>query len=224
MAIVTSSGTHFGGLLGGVGLAIVTAGCAFLQAQQAGPSWTVPTIASPGMEREAPQADTPEDLVPPRTMTLGEVSDASVPLSSLENEPDIIVASGPPTIAPAPSLQPARQPVPTPDAGEAVRPATFIVKFRENDAIDEVIANWRRDRDAAEAAYAAWAQGDPLFSTMDVVGCSYSGELILEASVPAAPAAARARVGALVDLIRGHSAVAYADPDFTAQPGLSENE
>lgn len=224
MAIVMSSGTHFGGLLGGAGLAIVALGCAFLQAEQAGSSLTVPTIASTGMQREAPRADRPEDLFLPPTMTLSEVPDAPAPLSSIENEPDIIAASGPLTIATAPSLQPARQPVPTPDAGEPVQPATFIVKFRETDAIDEVIANWRRDRDAAEAAYAAWAQDDPLFSTMEVVGCSYSGELILEASVPAAPAAARARVGALVDLIRGHSAVAYADPDFTAQPGLSENE
>lgn len=227
MALVMSSGNHFGGLLGGGGLAIVAAGCLFLQAQQAGPSWTVPTSASGGIEGEANRTGPPIDFVPPRSMTFSDLPDAPVePVdrTSLQNEPDIIAASGPPTIAPVPSFQPARQPVPAQGAGEPVQPATFIVKFKESDAIDEVIANWRRDRDAAEAAYAAWAEDDPLFSMMDVVGCSYSGELILEASVPAAPAAARARVNALVDLIRAHSAVAYADPDFIAQPGLSENE
>lgn len=223
-----SSGLHFGGVLGAGGLALVAAGCAFLQTQQAGPTFAAAPAAVTEPDRMALAAEVPDEETasanPPAEAITPTLDDAP---SSLANAPDIIPASGPQTRSPAPIIQPARQvvpPAPPPRADAPLQPATFIVKFKENDAIDEVIANWRRDRDTALAAYSSWAEGDPLFSAMDVVGCSYSGELILEAPVPAAPAAARTRVSDLVALIRGHSAVAYADPDFTAQPGLSGSD
>jgi hypothetical protein len=104
-----------------------------------------------------------------------------------------------------------------------VRRADFIVKFRANPSIDEVISTWRRDRDAARARFETWASGDPLFSQMEVSGCSYSGELILSTEIGGGPLPAEAEVDALVGRIRAHGAVAYADPDFTAHPGVREN-
>ncbi|MEM9739744.1 MAG: hypothetical protein AAF829_07725 [Pseudomonadota bacterium] len=223
MALFVSSGMHFGGFLGGGGLALVAAGCAFLQANQASVIWPMPLATMAEIEREIDKMEpaVAGDSVEPSKEVVVQAPDA------LPQEPERITpASGPPTLAPPPSIAPARQVSPPPATAKTdgpFQPATFIVKFKENDAIDDIIANWRRDREAAEATFSSWAAGDPIFSAMVVVGCSYSGELILEASVPAAPSAARARVTALVNEIRAHSAVAYADPDFTAQPGNTEN-
>ncbi len=228
MALVMSSGMHFGGLLGGGGLAIVAAGCAYLQAQQANAAWPLPVIATAGMERPSQPGEADIDTTPaPGTTGLAppapSAKPSALPPTSLAGEPDIIPSSAPPTLAEPAVIQPARQPQGEVAVDGATQPATFIVKFKENDAIDEVIANWRRDRPAARAAFVGWAEGDPLFSNMQVVGCSYSGELILEAEIPAGPSAARAGVARLIEEIRAHDAVGYADPDFIAQPGLEEN-
>lgn len=217
MALLMSSGMHFGGVLGGGGLAIVAAGCAFLQTQQASVVWSMPASATNSLAAEPEIVQGVTDAPVPLTTTLTPRAD-----TSLAAEPDILPASGPPTLAPAPSPQPER-PGPKAETIGPVQPATFIVKFRENAAIDTVVANWRSDREAAKAAFTDWAEGDPIFAQMNVVGCSYSGELVLEAPVPVSPASARSRVREMIEQIRGHSAVAYADPDFTAQPGLAEN-
>ncbi len=228
MALVMSSGMHFGGLLGGGGLAVVAAGCAYLQAQQPNAAWPLPMGATAGMERPSQPSDAgTETASAPDTASsapaVPSAKPAALPPTSLAGEPDIIASSAPPTFTEPAAIQPARQPQGEVAADGATQPATFIVKFKENDAVDEVIANWRRDRPAARAAFAGWAEGDPLFSNMQVVGCSYSGELILETEVPAGPAAARTGVARLIGEIRAHDAVAYADPDFIAQPGQGEN-
>ncbi|MEM6666051.1 MAG: hypothetical protein AAF638_06565, partial [Pseudomonadota bacterium] len=117
-------------------------------------------------------------------------------------------------------------PVIRPAQAETYKPveATFIVKFKPDPAIDDVIAGWRMDREAAKAGFEAWASGDPVFGDMTLEGCSYSGELLLARRVEAPTSSPRQLVSALTSDIRGHSAVAYADPDFTAHPGTSSED
>lgn len=169
---------------------------------------------------------------------------SSQSLTRPQPQPDMVIER--PPEAPAahtdpvpPSIRPATvQTVPVPPAEIAptppqpqtvqaetypVRRADFIVKFRANSSIDEVISTWRRDREAARARFETWAASDPLFSQMDVSGCSYSGELILSTEIGGGPLPVEAEVDALIERIRNHGAVAYADPDFTAHPGVREN-
>lgn len=214
MAVLVSSGMHFGGVLGGGGLAIVAAGCAFLQSQQASAFWPLPVAATANLERQETAA-TPADIDAP--VAVPAIVQAA-PQSSLAEQPDVLPASAPPTLA---AVREARQGPPA--ATGPTQPATFIVKFRETPQIDDVIANWRRDKEAAKAIFSTWSADDPVFSSMTIEDCSYSGELILQADIPAAPATARQSVNDILGRIRGHSAVAYADPDFTAQPGMTEN-
>ena len=104
-------------------------------------------------------------------------------------------------------------------AGEAV---DFIVKVKDVEAIDQAIAMCRRDLEKAQAMFGDWAASDAVFSGMQLVGCSYSGELIVRQALTAVPAGGERQVDALLERIRGHENVAYADPDFTARVGLQE--
>lgn len=104
-------------------------------------------------------------------------------------------------------------------AGEAV---DFIVKVKDVAAIDAAIAMCRRDLEKAQSMFGDWAAGDAVFSGMQLVGCSYSGELIVRQALTAAPAGGERQVDVLLERIRDHENVAYADPDFTARIGLQE--
>lgn len=247
-----TQGIHRGGLLGACSLVLVLAGCAFLQSHQHDTAAFVPVSAASHIEPVASHAkpDTAHDLADaqstvlypePASETVSAVTSQSV--TRPQPLPDMVVERPPETVAdPAPQpsgIGPATQqtvPVPPPQASTTppqprpvqaetfpVRRADFIVKFRANPSIDEVISTWRRDRDAARAYFQTWAAGDPLFSQMEVSGCSYSGELILSTDIGGGPLPAEAEVDALVERIRAHGAVAYADPDFTAHPGVREN-
>ena len=57
--------------------------------------------------------------------------------------------------------------------------ATFIVKFRNEPALDTVYRNFRRDEAATRAAYADWASAHDVLKGLRLVRASYSGELIL---------------------------------------------
>lgn len=231
----TTPGLHLGGLLGAGSLMLVLAGCAFLQSYQhetrsdfislpASSALVVPEpgdgppvaeLGTPPVQAEPPMAemvplDQPVPIVEPPA--LPEIVEPAI----LQTE-QVAVAPPPARPAPPPGLRPAQAET------FPVRRAEFIVKFRANDAIDDVIATWRRDRAGAEATFAEWAASDPLFSQMTIAGCSYSGELILATEVGGGPLPAEAEVDALIQRIRSHSAVAYADPDFTAHPGAQEN-
>lgn len=98
----------------------------------------------------------------------------------------------------------------------------FIVRIKDVDAVDKAVSLWRRDRGAAVAAFNAWAANEPAFAGMRLVGCSYSGEVILRHVFEPAAAASESQVDALLERIRGHENVAYADPDFTARVGETE--
>lgn len=242
MALLMSTGVHFGGLLGGGGLAILAAGCAYLQAQQASTVWQMPVAATAGLDQEDKAPAKAASQVPATVITETATPVAEpVPVAvtqkpalpapdstSSEDRRAMFAATGSAALEPPTQAQTARQ-LQTQSREAALgeeapkQAATFIVKFKANEAIDNVIASWRRDKAAAEATFAQWAEGDAVFGDMRIVGCSYSGELILETRVPAGPGAARAGVDRVLTAIRGHASVSYADPDFTAQPGRSEN-
>ncbi|MEM1106353.1 MAG: hypothetical protein AAGH87_08165 [Pseudomonadota bacterium] len=199
---------HLGGVLGASGFALVATGCVFLQSQQAGPAWPMAAGTSVSGERMAP-------ALQPDLEVKADLGAQPIPVREIEAMP---VSIAEPAGGAIETAQLTARPQP-PEPSAPAQPATFIVKFNNDAVIDDVIATWRRDRPAAKAMFADWAKGDPLFSNMDVVSCSYSGELILETLVPAGPDQARIQVRNLVEAIRGHGAVRYADPDFTAQPG-----
>lgn len=101
--------------------------------------------------------------------------------------------------------------------------ASFIVRIKGEEAVDALIKTWRRDRDAAKAAYETWAQGRGIFGELELTGCSYSGELILTRRFAEDEVMTRSRVSDMLENLRAKETVAYADPDFTAFPGNREN-
>ena len=57
--------------------------------------------------------------------------------------------------------------------------ATFIVRFKNEPALDPVYRNFRRDEAGTRAAYLAWAAAHDQLDGLFLVRASYSGELIL---------------------------------------------
>lgn len=207
-----STSMHFGGTLGLAGLAATLLGCTFLAANGPGAEaqawWPMPTRH---MEVE-PLLDEDPDAGLEATV------DANLSPSLTPAERPI--APQPPISIPEPQIVD-ESPLVVPAQAKTLRPmqATFIVKFKPDPAIDDVIANWRRDREGALAQFASWAEGDPVFGDMTLEGCSYSGELLLSRKIEAPLSGPQSLVSALTNDIRSHGAVAYADPDFTAHPG-----
>ena len=100
-----------------------------------------------------------------------------------------------------------------PAAAQTNLPVTqrFIVKVRDGEA-EALTRLFFRDEAAARQSFTEWAADKPLFSDMNLVSCSYSGEMILRYD----GISARATEDLLAEL-RDHPLVAYADPDFVAQ-------
>lgn len=57
--------------------------------------------------------------------------------------------------------------------------ATFIVKFKNEPALDPVYRNFRRDEAGTRATYREWAAAHDALTGLYLVRASYSGELIL---------------------------------------------
>lgn len=57
--------------------------------------------------------------------------------------------------------------------------ATFIVRFKNEPALDPVYRNFRRDEAGTRAAYSAWAAAHDQLDGLFLIRASYSGELIL---------------------------------------------
>ncbi|MEM7768376.1 MAG: hypothetical protein AAF253_12960 [Pseudomonadota bacterium] len=95
------------------------------------------------------------------------------------------------------------------------RTVQFIVKVKDGEA-EALTRLYFRDEAAARASFADWASDKPLFRSMDLVACSYSGELVLR---PAAASAAGegADFDGVLAALRAHPLVSYADRDFVAQ-------
>lgn len=66
------------------------------------------------------------------------------------------------------------------DSSAAQAPAaTFIVRFKNEPALDPVYRNFRRDEAGTRSAFKAWAASHDQLTGLVLVRASYSGELIL---------------------------------------------
>ncbi|MEN0002125.1 MAG: hypothetical protein AAF940_14680 [Pseudomonadota bacterium] len=101
-------------------------------------------------------------------------------------------------------------------AQTSVQPAaTFIVRFRDEPALDEVCKSFRRDYSGAQARYNAWAAGQPALAGLQLSSASYSGELIL--ALPQNDPYNRSAQDVL-NALRSMSNLAYAELDSNAYP------
>lgn len=57
--------------------------------------------------------------------------------------------------------------------------ATFIVRFQDDPALQQVCRNFRRDETGTRAAFREWASSHAQLTGLQLVRASYSGELIL---------------------------------------------
>lgn len=227
MAMTVSRPTvHFGGALGGAGLAATLGLCAWIATSVApanGEQLMSATLSPSAPIAIESDANTIDDMagVPALEQTFPDAQPGNVDIAAVQNASGAVVPLPAPVqpVAddPAPVAAPAT--VQTATADRAPVQATFIVKFTPNRALDSVVATWRRDREAAEATFADWAGDQPVFANARLVGCSYSGELIIQRPVPTGDGG----VDAVTEMIRSHPAVSYADPDFTAHPGEFED-
>ncbi|MEM0986992.1 MAG: hypothetical protein AAGJ32_12170 [Pseudomonadota bacterium] len=107
--------------------------------------------------------------------------------------------------------------IPAAGSSTEVRRAQYIVKIKSGEA-EGLTRLYFRDQGAAEASYRDWASDKPLFSKMDLVACSYGGEFVLSHEFTGDSSRdAAASPDALLEALRSHPLVAYADPDFVAQ-------
>lgn len=98
----------------------------------------------------------------------------------------------------------------------------FIVMIKDEELIANVARKFRREPDAARAAFQAWA-GQNGWEGFSLEGASYSGELILRLS-PDAPPALQERFRStpardMANELAARPGVSYSDPDYTAGTG-----
>ncbi|MEM7327862.1 MAG: hypothetical protein AAF437_03920 [Pseudomonadota bacterium] len=91
--------------------------------------------------------------------------------------------------------------------------ATFIVRFKNEPALDQVCRNFRRDEAGTRQAYESWAAQHEQLSGLKLVRASYSGELIL--ALPANDPAGRSARDVIAAL-ESIPNLAYAEIDSMA--------
>jgi len=202
---------HFGGPLGLAGLALL-----------AGATGLFVLAGSPENE------DQPG-------VTLSSVSDA-VPASLPDSRVDRDASSQTDAIqdGPAPldteeapmsgdiTLQPAQVPNSVIMAQATGVEVTFIVRIKGAPEIDSVARLYKKDPAAAEQAFADYVRRTPALRDFVLVGASYSGEIRLAYQMPSGVEPTRAAIRSVQEKIMAVDGVAYADPDYIAQPGKED--
>ena len=107
----------------------------------------------------------------------------------------------------------------TKDSSSVGADVTFIVRLKGRPEIDTICRNYKRDRAAAEAAFADLAAEIPTLRDFRLVGASYSGEINLTYRLPPGVEPTRGQIEDIRKRILSIDGVAYADPDFVAHPG-----
>ncbi|MEO1472539.1 MAG: hypothetical protein AAFS03_01170 [Pseudomonadota bacterium] len=100
--------------------------------------------------------------------------------------------------------------------------ADFIVKFEDAPALTEAARLFRKDKARAREIFRALAKDLSGLEQFELVGGSYSGELILRRAFLDGEPRGRAAVNMVLEELRARNDVAYCDPDFTAQPGQGD--
>lgn len=104
-------------------------------------------------------------------------------------------------------------------SGQSAADVTFIVKIKDKSVQDEIARNFRRDREAMQEKWKAWA-AEHGWEGLELVSGSYSGEIILRLSSDA-PAPIREKFERLTAKeiaawMAGYEFVVYSDPNYTA--------
>lgn len=95
----------------------------------------------------------------------------------------------------------------------------FIVRIKGEPEIDVISRNYKRDPGVAETAWANLQARYPVLADFTLVGASYSGEIKLAYQLPPGLEPTRATINDIQSRILQVNSVAYADPDYVAQPG-----
>ncbi len=95
----------------------------------------------------------------------------------------------------------------------------YIVRIKGEPEIDVISRNFKRDRAAADIAWTNLQARHPVLQDFRLVGASYSGEIRLGYRLPPGLEPTRATINQIQSRIMQVDSVAYADPDYVAQPG-----
>ena len=95
----------------------------------------------------------------------------------------------------------------------------YIVRIKGEPEVDVISRNFKRDRAAADIAWANLQSRYPVLQDFRLVGASYSGEIRLGYRLPPGLEPTRATINEIQSRILQVDSVAYADPDYVAQPG-----
>jgi len=95
----------------------------------------------------------------------------------------------------------------------------FIVRLKGAEEIDTITRNFKRDPEAAQAAWRDLTARVPALSDFTLAGASYSGEIKLAYQMPPGAPATPEDIRAVQDRLLKIEGVSYADPDYVAHPG-----
>ena len=184
---------HLGGPLGLVGLAMLAGATGiFVMAGSGGPAPQQATIQPAVREKVEPLPELhPGDALPV-------VRPAELPASAETRVPE------------GTKLAQVSQ-----DGSEIV----YIVRIKGEPEIDVISRNFKRDRAAADIAWANLQSRYPVLQDFRLVGASYSGEIRLGYRLPPGLEPTRATINEIQSRLMQVDSVAYADPDYVAQPG-----
>lgn len=203
----TRAPLHLGGPLGAIGLGCVGGAVALAIAalNNDPPDSQTPATPSPVLtvETQSPAASDERPILSADTVRadLGELP---------PNEPpgaEIAQAQVAPLV---PAERPARL------EGTEVH---FIVRLKGAPEIDTITRNFKRDPDAAQAAWKDLVTRLPGLAEFTLVGASYSGEIKLAYVMPPGASARPDDIRAVQDALLKVEGVSYADPDYVAHPG-----
>ena len=205
----TRAPLHLGGPLGAIGLGCVGGAVALAIAALNNDPPDSQTAATPSpvltVETQSPAASDDRPILPADTARadLGEL-----PLPP-DEPPGVEIAQA--DVAPlAPAERPARL------EGTEVH---FIVRLKGAPEIDTITRNFKRDPEAAQAAWKDLVTRLPGLAEFTLVGASYSGEIKLAYVMPPGASARPDDIRAVQDALLKVEGVSYADPDYVAHPG-----
>lgn len=203
----TRAPLHLGGPLGAIGLGCVGGAVALAIAalNNDPPDSQTATTPSPVLtvETTSPAASDDRPILPADTARadLGELPP--------DEPPGVEIAQA--DVAPlVPAERPARL------EGTEVH---FIVRLKGAPEIDTITRNFKRDPEAAQAAWKDLVTRLPGLAEFTLVGASYSGEIKLAYVMPPGASARPDDIRAVQDALLKVEGVSYADPDYVAHPG-----
>lgn len=209
------------GPLGGLGIALIAGAAGLVAVGTQGGEDTPGGAAVMVPEPPAGEVETPD---PPAT--------SEMPYDPPPGRPALIIDPEP---APLPPEEPEKDTAGTlpqvtiqRDGDGGVLPAragtaevVFIVRLKGAPEVDIITRNFKRDPEAAQAAWLELTQRVPVLAEFELTGASYSGEMRLSRRLAeATPAAIKEVQDRLLDI----EGVAYADPDYVAHPGQKETK